>query len=74
MHSFNISLLQSEFYYTFLNQVYRLESTDDNNENSSMSAYVSFGGLLMRLQGDRNHLAKLNMGQKVYVLIKKIAY
>ena len=38
------------------------------------SAYVSYGGLLMRLQGDANNLHGFEVDQNVYLLIKKLAF
>ena len=38
------------------------------------SAYVSFGGLLMRLQGDANNLHGLEVDQRVYLLMKRLAF
>lgn len=40
----------------------------------SRSAYVSYGGLLMRLQGDANNLQGFEMDQNVYLLVKKLAF
>ncbi|KAH8024400.1 hypothetical protein HPB51_022884 [Rhipicephalus microplus] len=38
------------------------------------AAYVSFGGLLMRLQGDPNNLHGFEVDNHVYLLMKKIAF
>ena len=38
------------------------------------SAYVSYGGLLMRLQGDANNLHGFEVDQNVYLLVKKLAF
>ena len=38
------------------------------------SAYVSFGGLLMRLQGDANNLHGMEVDQFIYLLMKKLAF
>ena len=38
------------------------------------SAYVSFGGLLMRLQGDANNLHGMEVDQYIYLLMKKLAF
>ena len=37
-------------------------------------AYVSYGGLLMRLEGDANHLQGIEVDQNVYLLMKKLAF
>ena len=34
--------------------------------------YVSFGGLLFRLRGDAQHLEKLHLDSRVYMLIRRI--
>ncbi|XP_043517912.1 DNA-directed RNA polymerases I, II, and III subunit RPABC3-like isoform X2 [Frieseomelitta varia] len=41
---------------------------------SNTSAYVSFGGLLMRLQGDANNLHGFEIDQHMYLLMKKLAF
>ena len=38
------------------------------------AAYVSFGGLLMRLQGDANNLHGFEPDAKVYLFMKKLAF
>ncbi|KAH7945655.1 hypothetical protein HPB49_013565 [Dermacentor silvarum] len=38
------------------------------------ASYVSFGGLLMRLQGDPNNLHGFEVDNHVYLLMKKIAF
>ena len=38
-----------------------------------VSAYVSYGGLLMRLQGDANNLHGFEVDSRVYWLLKKLA-
>ncbi|NXN40050.1 RPAB3 protein, partial [Rhinoptilus africanus] len=38
------------------------------------SAYVSYGGLLMRLQGDANNLHGFEVDSRVYLLMKKLAF
>lgn len=37
-----------------------------------ISVYISFGGLLMQLQGDAKKLADLDIDQNVYLLIRKV--
>jgi len=38
------------------------------------SSYVSFGGLLMRLQGDANNLHGFSVDKNIYLLMKKLAF
>ena len=42
--------------------------------DSYRSAYASYGGLLMRLQGDANNLHGFEVDQQIYLLIKKLAF
>jgi RNA polymerase Rpb8 len=37
-----------------------------------MSVYISYGGLLMRLTGDPRHWRDLNVGDSVYLLLRKL--
>lgn len=41
---------------------------------SFRAAYVSYGGLLMRLQGDANNLHGFEVDSHVYLLMKKLAF
>ncbi|KPP79323.1 DNA-directed RNA polymerases I, II, and III subunit RPABC3-like [Scleropages formosus] len=41
---------------------------------TTSSAYVSYGGLLMRLQGDANNLHGFEVDSRVYLLMKKLAF
>lgn len=61
------------FEYVMYGQVYRIEG-DDSEASSRLSAFVSFGGLLMRLQGDANNLHGFEIDQKIYLLMKKLAF
>lgn len=61
------------FEYVMFGKVYRLEG-DDSEASSRLSAYVSFGGLLMRLQGDANNLHGFEVDQHIYLLMKKLAF
>ncbi|KAF8789221.1 DNA-directed RNA polymerases I like protein [Argiope bruennichi] len=42
--------------------------------SKARAAYVSFGGLLMRLQGDPNNLHGFEVDSHVYLLLKKLAF
>jgi DNA-directed RNA polymerases I, II, and III subunit RPABC3 len=56
-------------------KVYRIEGDDAHSDSSSrLSAYVSFGGLLMRLQGDANNLHGFEVDQTMFLLMKKLAF
>jgi len=65
------------FEYGMYGKIYRLESDDgstgDAGGTSRVAAYASFGGLLMRLQGDANNLHGFEVDKNLYLLIKKVA-
>ena len=62
------------FEYVMHGKIYRIDGDDGPGEASRLSAYVSFGGLLMRLQGDPNNLHGFEIDKNVYLLMKKIAF
>jgi len=63
------------FEYVMFGKIYRIEG-DENIDaaQSRLSAYVSFGGLLMRLQGDANNLHGFEVDRNIYLLMKKLAF
>ena len=63
------------FEYVMYGLIYRIEGDDTSPETSSrLAAYVSYGGLLMRLQGDANNLHGFEVDQHIYLLMKKLAF
>ncbi|XP_041470977.1 DNA-directed RNA polymerases I, II, and III subunit RPABC3-like [Lytechinus variegatus] len=63
------------FEYVMYGKVYRIEGDESLTEAATkLSAYMSYGGLLMRLQGDANNLHGVELNQQVYLLIKKLAF
>ena len=60
------------FEYVMHGKIYRIEG--DETGEGRLSAYVSYGGLLMRLQGDANNLHGFEIDQHVYLLMKKLAF
>ena len=63
------------FEYVMHGKIYRIEGDDYNAETTGrLAAYVSYGGLLMRLQGDANNLHGFEMDHQVYLLMKKLAF
>lgn len=62
------------FEYVMYGKIYRIEGDDITGETTRLAAYVSFGGLLMRLQGDPNNLHGFEVDNHVYLLMKKIAF
>lgn len=61
------------FEYVMYGKIYRIEGEETNNETSRLSAFASFGGLLMRLQGDANNLHGFEVDRNLYLLMKKVA-
>jgi len=62
------------FEYVMYGKIYRIEGDDGLCEATRLAAYVSFGGLLMRLQGDPNNLHGFETDKHVYLLMKKLAF
>ncbi|KAF4521814.1 hypothetical protein B566_EDAN012471 [Ephemera danica] len=70
------------FEYVVYGKIYRLMSESKERDkdkdaleaSNRLSAYVSFGGLLMRLQGDANNLQGFEVDQHIYLLMKKLAF
>ena len=58
--------------YVMYGKIYRIETEDPGSETSRLSAYASFGGLLMRLQGDDNNLHGFEPDTNLYLLMKKV--
>ena len=56
------------------NQVYKYVEDAPRGAGGyhKISVYISFGGLLMQLQGDAKKLADLDIDQNVYLLIRKV--
>ncbi|XP_018121066.1 DNA-directed RNA polymerases I, II, and III subunit RPABC3 isoform X3 [Xenopus laevis] len=64
-----------QFEYIMYGKVYRIEGDETSTEAATrLSAYVSYGGLLMRLQGDANNLHGFEVDSRVYLLMKKLAF
>lgn len=62
------------FEYVMHGKVYRIEGDDTGPDCTRLAAYVSYGGLLMRLQGDANNLHGFEMDSPVYLFMKKLAF
>ncbi|KAJ1841461.1 DNA-directed RNA polymerases I, II, and III subunit RPABC3 [Coemansia sp. RSA 2703] len=60
--------LADDYDYVMFGRVYRY----DDASGSKVSAFVSFGGLLMCLEGDIRHLQNFVVGDSVYLLMKTI--
>ncbi|KAF6734353.1 DNA-directed RNA polymerases I, II, and III subunit RPABC3 [Oryzias melastigma] len=65
----------AQFDYVMYGKVYKIEGDETSTEAATrLSAYVSYGGLLMRLQGDANNLHGFEVDSRVYLLMKKLAF
>ncbi|RWS30191.1 DNA-directed RNA polymerases I: II: and III subunit RPABC3-like protein [Leptotrombidium deliense] len=62
------------FEYVMYGRIYKIEGDDGTGDATRLAAYVSFGGLLMRLQGDPNNLHGFEIDKPVYLLMKKLAF
>jgi DNA-directed RNA polymerase I, II, and III subunit RPABC3 len=64
------------FEYVMHGKIYRIEGEENIGESAAgrLAAMVSFGGLLMRLQGDANNLHGFEVDHHVYLLMKKLAF
>ncbi|KHJ42732.1 RNA polymerase Rpb8 [Trichuris suis] len=61
------------FEYIMYGKVYRIESDESAGTDSCrVSIYASFGGLLMRLQGDANYMHGFEIDANVYLLMKHV--
>lgn len=61
------------FSYVMHGRIYRIEGEDAGTEANKQCVYISFGGLLMRLQAEANVLSGLEVDKTIYLLIKKVA-
>lgn len=73
----------AQFEYIMYGKIYRIEGDDGSHSSSGihassdsarLAAYVSFGGLLMRLQGEGGNLHGFEVDKSVYLLMKKLAF
>ena len=57
-------------------KIYRIEGDElgGGDPSGRLAAYVSYGGLLMKLQGDANNLHGFEVDHYVYLLMKKLAF
>ncbi|KAI8144407.1 RNA polymerase [Fennellomyces sp. T-0311] len=69
--------LSDEYEYVMFGKVYRYDDSATGSGASTVSAgqrvsvYISFGGMLMCLEGDYRHLQKIVVGEHVYLLMRK---
>lgn len=63
--------LADKFEYVMYGKLYKYSDVDVNGI-SKVEVYISFGGLLMMLKGDPNHLNAFQVDQRLYLLIRKV--
>lgn len=69
-----------QFEYVMHGKIYRIEGDEIGGSGAGgetsgrLAAYVSYGGLLMKLQGDANNLHGFEVDHHVYLLMKKLAF
>ncbi|KAJ7597189.1 hypothetical protein C8J56DRAFT_919452 [Mycena floridula] len=59
--------LEEDYDYVMYGKVYKF----DGGTSEIVTAYASFGGLLMSLTGSFRHMTSIVLGDPVYVLIRK---
>lgn len=62
------------FEYVMYGKIYRIDGDENSPECTRLSAHVSFGGLLMRLQGAANNLHEFETDMHIYLFMKKLAF
>uniref|UniRef100_A0A5S6QH52 Probable DNA-directed RNA polymerases I, II, and III subunit RPABC3 n=1 Tax=Trichuris muris TaxID=70415 RepID=A0A5S6QH52_TRIMR len=61
------------FEYIMYGKVYRIETDESAGSDSCrVSVYASFGGLLLRLQGDANYMHGFEIDSNIYLLMKHL--
>ncbi|CAH1759218.1 13097_t:CDS:2 [Entrophospora sp. SA101] len=60
--------LSDNYEYVMYGKVYKYVEY----QAGRIGVFVSFGGLLMSIEGNLYHLHKLNVGQNVYLLVRRI--
>lgn len=63
--------LADSYEYVMHGKVFKISGL--TGVGSNIECYASFGGLLMCVKGESRNLSKLELDQRVYLLIRKIA-
>ncbi|CAM0138034.1 DNA-directed RNA polymerases I, II, and III subunit RPABC3 [Umbelopsis sp. WA50703] len=69
--------LSDEYEYVMYGKVYRFDEANTGSSSAPVGAgqkvavFVSFGGLLMCLEGDFRHLQNITVGENIYLLMRK---
>ncbi|KAK7694546.1 hypothetical protein QCA50_001732 [Cerrena zonata] len=61
--------LEEDYEYVMYGKVYRFDGGGGTSE--IVTAYASFGGLLMSLTGSFRHMTSIVLGDPVYILLRK---
>lgn len=68
------STIAAAYEYIMHGKVYNYEFKQDKDNRGHQNraiVYISFGGLLMSLEGDANTISEIQRGKEVYILISK---
>jgi DNA-directed RNA polymerase I, II, and III subunit RPABC3 len=60
--------LADKYEYVMHGKVYKYDSISA----SKVAVYISYGGLLMRLEGDPRHVSEISIGSNLYLLLRKV--
>ncbi|KAG9295644.1 hypothetical protein G9A89_002962 [Geosiphon pyriformis] len=59
--------LSDQYDYVMFGKVYKF----DEKSSKGVGVYISFGGLLMALEGDHRHITNIYVGQNCYLLLRR---
>jgi len=59
--------LEEEYDYVMYGKVYKF----DGGTSEFVTAYISFGGLLMSITGSFRHMTNIVLGDSIYLLLRK---
>ncbi|KLO14481.1 RNA polymerase I [Schizopora paradoxa] len=61
--------IEEDYEYVMFGKVYRFA---DEKTKEVVTAYISFGGLLMSLTGSYRHMTNIVLGEQVYLLLRRL--
>eukprot|EP01104_Vermistella_antarctica_P009512 TRINITY_DN2452_c0_g1_i1.p2 TRINITY_DN2452_c0_g1~~TRINITY_DN2452_c0_g1_i1.p2 ORF type:complete len:148 (+),score=31.65 TRINITY_DN2452_c0_g1_i1:72-515(+) len=64
--------LLDRYEYAMHGKIYRYETSGAGGDSRNVAVFASFGGLLMKLEGDPRNLQGLEMDQQIYFLMRKV--
>ncbi|KAJ3776938.1 hypothetical protein FB446DRAFT_719705 [Lentinula raphanica] len=59
--------LEEDYDYVMYGKIYKF----DGGDSDYVTAYISFGGLLMSMTGSFRHMTNIVLGDSIYVLLRK---